>query len=119
MRGFVFRRLRARHAFSRAAGAATLYFAGYHVPLVFTQGAVVGTLAVVVSIPLGYLTALAYERGHNTIWGPALIHAGTNGLIMLIAMPAVVQPVVSASYLLVSTGVSTAMVLAARRKGFG
>jgi len=116
MRGFVFRRLRARHAFWPAAGVATLYFAGYHLPLVFTQGVVVGTLAVVVAIPLGYLTALAYERGGNTIWAPALIHAGTNGLIMLIALPPAVQPLVSASYLLVAIGVSTAMVLAARRR---
>jgi membrane protease YdiL (CAAX protease family) len=117
MRGFVFRHLRESRRFWPAAGLSTLYFAAYHLPLILTEGVVVGLLGVVVAIPLGFLTALVYERGHQTVWGPGLTHAATNGLVMMITLPAHLQPAVSAIYLALATSVSSIIVLSARRSG--
>ena len=115
MRGFLFRHLREKHSFWRAASASTAYFAAYHLPLIVTEGAVIGILGILVAIPLGFLTALIFERGNGSIWGPAVTHTVTNGVAMLFVLPAGIQPAVSAFYLLVATTVSTAIVLRARR----
>jgi membrane protease YdiL (CAAX protease family) len=56
MRGFVFRHLRTGRPFWRAAALSTTYFAAYHSPLILTQGVVVGSIAVVIAIQIGFLT---------------------------------------------------------------
>jgi membrane protease YdiL (CAAX protease family) len=38
---------------------------------------------VLIAIPTGLLTAYAYERGEQTLWANALVHAGTNAPVML------------------------------------
>lgn len=119
MRGFVFRHLRTGRSFWRAAALATAYFALYHLPLVVAEGVVVGSIAVVIAIPLGFLTAYVYERGHNTIWGPILVHVGINGLVMLLVFTSDVQPLAGTLYLLVGIAASTGMLVYAHRKGYG
>ncbi|MGE0160805.1 MAG: ester cyclase [Gemmatimonadales bacterium] len=115
MRGFVFRHLREGRSFWRAAAVSTVYFAAYHLPLIATQGPMVGLLATVFAVPIGLLTALAYEQGTNTIWAPALMHAATNGLAMLNTLP----PAANALYLVVATCLSAGLLLSAHRRGFG
>jgi membrane protease YdiL (CAAX protease family) len=53
MRGFVFRHLRDGRPFWRAAVLSTVYFAGYHVPLIFSAGLAIGIIGVVIAIPDG------------------------------------------------------------------
>lgn len=119
MRGFVFRHLRNGRPFWRAAALSTGFFAAYHLPLVLTHGAVVGSISVIIAIPLGFLTAYIYERGSNTIWGPALLHAVNNGLVMLLVFPTDVQPAASSLYMLLGIAVSTLMLVQAYRAGYG
>ncbi|MFW3171970.1 CPBP family intramembrane glutamic endopeptidase [Geodermatophilus sp. CPCC 206100] len=73
-RGFLFRRLRADHAFWPAVWWSVPFIAAAHVPIVLTAGPVVGLGAVLVaavtSAPLSYL----YEWGRRTLWAPALVH---------------------------------------------
>ncbi|MFN8420655.1 MAG: CPBP family intramembrane glutamic endopeptidase [Anaerolineae bacterium] len=111
MRGFVFRHLRSERTFWRAAALSTVYFAAYHIPLIFTNGAAVGITSVTVAIPLGLLTAYIYERSGNTIWGAVLLHSMYNGLVMLFLFPADIQPIASLLYLLVGIIVSTLMLV--------
>jgi membrane protease YdiL (CAAX protease family) len=118
MRGFVFRHLRARRAFWRAAALSTVYFTGYHFPLILTAGVVVGIIGVAIAVPMGFLTAYSYERGSNTIWGPGLLHAVTNGLVMVFAFPGGLQPVASSLYLVVGIAASTLIPLRAYRAGY-
>lgn len=119
MRGFIFRHLRSGRPFWRAAWLATAFFAAYHLPLILTAGVLVGAMGVVIAIPIGLLAACIYERGDNTIWGPALMHAGNNALAMLFTVRAELQPTVTALYLLLGTVVSLAIVVSAHRAGAG
>lgn len=119
MRGFVFRHLRNGRPFWRAAMLSTIYFAGYHLPIILSSGLVIGVIAVIIAIPLGFLTAYVYERDHNSIWGPGLLHVINNGLVMLLVFPKDVQPVASSLYMLFGIVVSTLMLVQAYRAGFG
>ena len=119
MRGYVFRHLREGRSFWRAATLSTVYFAAYHCPILLTQGALVGSIAIIVAIPIGFLTAYIYERSKNTIWGPALLHAVNNGLVMLLLVPDDIQPVASSLYMLVGIAVSALMLVRAYRAGYG
>ena len=84
-RGFVFRHFRARMAFRPAAIASMVFFSFAHL-LLFTYMewpiALVSTiLAVVSSWPLAYL----FEKGHDTLWGAALLHTviRTIGMVVI------------------------------------
>lgn len=119
MRGYVFRHLREGRTFWRSATLSTIYFAGYHLPLILTAGTLIGIIGVTVAVPLGFLTAYIYERGNNTIWGPALLHAVNNGLIFVFAFPDDIQPLSSSLYMSLGVVVSTVMLALAYRGGYG
>jgi membrane protease YdiL (CAAX protease family) len=119
MRGFVFRHLREGRAFWLAAALSTVYFAGYHLPLIVTEGVLVGVIGVLVAVPTGLLTAYIYERGANTIWGSALLHAGNNALIFVVAFPPEVQPIATSLYLVLGIVVATALLVWAYRGRYG
>jgi membrane protease YdiL (CAAX protease family) len=119
MRGFVFRHLREGRGFWRAAALSTVYFAAYHVVLIFTAGPLIGIIAVVIAIPAGFLTAYIFERGSNTIWGPGLYHALYNTPALLLVFPADVQPVANLLYLVAGILVSTLILVRAYRAGYG
>jgi len=112
MRGFVFRHLREGRTFWRAAALSTAYFAAYHVPLVFTQGPAIGTAAIVLAVPTGFVTALLYERGGNTVWAPVLMHVANNGLVMLVVPPVPWAPL---GYMALSTLTGVALLTASKR----
>jgi membrane protease YdiL (CAAX protease family) len=119
MRGFVFRHLREGRPFWRAATIAALYFAAYHLVLVFTAGPLIGIIAVVIAIPAGFLTAYVYERGNNSIWGPAVLHTLYNAPALVFALPADIQPISGVLYLLVGIAVSTVALVFAYLTGYG
>ncbi len=84
-RGFLFRRLRESRSFWKAAWFAVIFFTLAHIPIIINQGMLVGgmavLLAVVSSIPFSYL----YEKGNNTIWAPAIVHAAIDTVIPILA----------------------------------
>ncbi len=118
MRGFVFRHLRQGRTFWRAAALSTVYFAGYHLPLILTAGPVIGIFAVVLAIPTGFVTAYVYERGKNTIWGSALLHTVYNGLAYIVVLSADKQAAASSLYLLLGIIVAIIMLVVAYRGGY-
>jgi membrane protease YdiL (CAAX protease family) len=119
MRGFVFRHLREGRPFWRAAALSTLYFAGYHLPLILTAGPVIGIIAVVIAIPAGFLTAYIYERGNNTIWGSALMHVVYNALSYVFIFPSDKQLIATSLYLVAGLVVAAIMLARAYRVGYG
>lgn len=118
MRGFVFRHLREGRLFWRAAALSTLYFAAYHLVLIFTAGPVLGIVGVLLAIPTGFLTAYLYERGKNTIWGPALLHAVNNGLVYVFVFPKDIQTTASLLYLVIGFFWAIVIVVWAYRGGY-
>ena len=119
MRGFVFRHLREGRGFWRGAALSMLYFAGYHLPLILTEGALIGIISVIVAIPIGFLTAYIYERGRNSVWGSVLLHTVNNALAFIFVFPAATQPVASSLYLMLGIVVSILMLAYAYRTGYG
>jgi membrane protease YdiL (CAAX protease family) len=118
MRGFVFRHFREDRSFWRAATLSTAYFAAYHSMLIFTEGALVGVIGILIAIPIGLLTAYAYEVGDNTVWGPVLLHAVNNALAFTVRFSAEVQPIATTLYLLVGVISAAALILWVYRSGF-
>jgi membrane protease YdiL (CAAX protease family) len=119
MRGYVFQHLRQGRGFWRAATLSTVYFAGYHLPLILTAGPMIGIVGVVFAVPMGFLTAYIYERGENTIWGPALLHAVTNGLAYIFVYTPETQAIASSLYLGVGILTSIIMMVWAYRANYG
>ena len=83
-RGFLFRHLREKMTFSRAALISMTLFTIAHLMMFVYMPwpvALLSTiLAITMSIPLGYL----FERGNNSVWSPAIVHATarTIGLVI-------------------------------------
>ncbi len=119
MRGFVFRHLRDGRPFWRAAALSTIYFAAYHSVLIFTAGVLFGVIGVMIAIPTGFLTAYIYERGNNTIWASALLHAVNNTLVYIFVLPTNIQPGATVLYLVIGLVLSIVIVLWAYRGGYG
>lgn len=73
-RGYVYGHLRQSRTFRRAVLLSMPLIALTHVPIIVSNGLLVGSLAflaaAITCLPLAYL----YERGGRTIWAPALVH---------------------------------------------
>jgi membrane protease YdiL (CAAX protease family) len=73
-RGYTFARIREHFTFWRAVLLSIPLIAATHVPIILTNGWLVGGLALVSAavtcLPLAYL----WERGGRTIWPPAIVH---------------------------------------------
>ncbi len=119
MRGFVFRHLRDGRSFWRAATLSTVYFAAYHLVLIFTAGVLFGVIGVMIAIPTGLLTAYLYERGNNTIWASALLHTVNNMLVYIFVLPTNIQPVATVLYLVIGLVLSIVIVVWAYRGHYG
>ena len=119
MRGFVFRHVHEGRTFWRAAVLSTVYFAGYHLALIFILGPLIGLVSTLAAIPTGLFTAYLYERGEQTLWGPYLMHIGTNGLVFIFAFAPEIQPIAASLYLLIGIISSLSIVVWAYRSGFG
>lgn len=85
-RGYVFRRLREGRSFARAVLWSVPLIALTHIPIVAGNGLAVGLFAVVVAavtcLPFAYL----WERGGQTIWAAAMLHAAID-VFKLVEVP--------------------------------
>jgi membrane protease YdiL (CAAX protease family) len=83
-RGYLFRHLRRGRSFRRAVVLGMVVHAASHLPILATAGVAVWAAASVVALasfpPLAYL----FERGRNTLWAPALVHAAIDSLKLVI-----------------------------------
>jgi len=81
-RAYLFRRLRQGRTFTSAVLIGIVLHALAHVPLIATGGIALGLSGVAVAA-IGFpAMAYLYERGSNTIWAPAVLHAAVNLIIL-------------------------------------
>jgi membrane protease YdiL (CAAX protease family) len=86
-RGYVFGGLRRGGlSFARSGFISLLVFAAVHLVLFLQNPPIVAFLATLVAITAAYPMAYLFERGHNTLWGPVLVHVGTHA-IRLVDIP--------------------------------
>ena len=84
-RGFLFRRLREGRSFWKAAWLAVILFSVAHIPIIINQGLLVGGMAVLLAVVSSFPFSYLYEKGGNTIWAPAIVHAAIDTIIPVLA----------------------------------
>lgn len=84
-RAYLFRHLRKGRSFSKAAWLAVLIFSLAHIPIIISQGVLVGGMAVLLSVISSFPFAWLYEKGGNTIWAPAIVHFAIDTIIPILA----------------------------------
>jgi membrane protease YdiL (CAAX protease family) len=82
-RAFVFGQLRPGRSFAVAATISAAVFAGQHVYIMATVGWVTGLASVLLAALLSYPLAYAFERGGNSIAGPAVLHTSSNAPVLI------------------------------------
>ena len=87
-RAFVFGHLREARSFAVAATLSTLIFAAQHVSLIFIVGWTSGLASVLLAALLTFPMAYLFERGGNSIVGPAILHTNTNAPMITLLLPA-------------------------------
>lgn len=87
-RGFVFGHLRRGRSFAVAATLSAAIFAAQHLYIIVTSGWTIGLASVLLATLLSYPMALVFERGGNSIAGPAVLHTSANAPVIILAMPA-------------------------------
>lgn len=93
-RGFVFGHLRRGRSFALAATSSAAVFAAQHLYIIATSGWTIGLASVGLAALLSYPMAFVFERGGNSIAGPALLHTSSNAPVMIFAMPEELLPAV-------------------------
>jgi membrane protease YdiL (CAAX protease family) len=86
-RGFVFGHLRRQRSFAAAATLSALLFAAQHLYLVFSIGWTAGLASVLLAALLAFPLAYLFERGGNSLGGPAILHTGSNAPAIILALP--------------------------------
>ena len=86
-RGFVFGHLRRRQSFASAATLSALLFGAQHLYIIATTGWTIGLAAVLLAVLLSYPMAFVFERGGNSIVGPALLHTSSNAPVFVFELP--------------------------------
>ena len=62
-------------------------FAAQHLYIVLTTGWTIGFASVLLAFLLSYPLAFVFERGGNSIVGPAILHSSSNAPVMILALP--------------------------------
>jgi membrane protease YdiL (CAAX protease family) len=86
-RGFVFGHLRRTRSFAAAATVSAALFAAQHLYIIVTTGWTIGLASVVLAALLAYPLAFVFERGGNSIVGPAILHTSSNAPVIVLALP--------------------------------
>lgn len=86
-RAFVFGHLRRERSFAAAAILSALLFAAQHLYLVFSIGWTAGPASVVLAALLAFPFAYIFERGGNSLGGPAILHTSSNAPMNILALP--------------------------------
>jgi membrane protease YdiL (CAAX protease family) len=93
-RAFVFGHMRRQHSFATAAWVSGAVFAAQHLYLLISMGPAAGVASVLLALFLAFPLAFIYERGGNSLVGPAILHTSSNAPMMLFATPAIMAQVI-------------------------
>lgn len=93
-RAFVFGHLRREHSFATAAWVSGAIFAAQHLYLLISMGPIAGAASVLLALLLAFPLAYIYERGGNSLVGPAILHTSSNAPMLLFATPDIAAQVI-------------------------
>jgi membrane protease YdiL (CAAX protease family) len=85
-RGFLFRRFREKHSFWRAAFYSAIPFTAVHAVLFLSFDFPVALASLLVAVSLSFPLAWLFERGGNSVWLPAIVHAVVQASIKLVVV---------------------------------
>jgi len=114
-RGYLFRRLRERHPFRRAAWLSMVPFTAVHLLLFATLPAPIAAASVVLAVATAFPLAHLFELGGGNVWAPALLH-GTIQSIKLVEPPATHSTQFPLGWMLAAALVPLLAFLATRRR---
>lgn len=83
-RAYIFGHLRKEWSFLAAATISAAIFGAQHLYLLLTMGTVAGLASVGLAVVIAYPFALLYDRGGNSLAGPAILHTSSNAPMMLL-----------------------------------
>jgi membrane protease YdiL (CAAX protease family) len=83
-RGFMYRHLRRRRTFWRAACVSAVPFTLAHVPLVFTLAPAIALMSLGMALALSFPFAWLFDRADGSIWPGAILHATIQGGIKVL-----------------------------------
>jgi membrane protease YdiL (CAAX protease family) len=86
-RAFVFGHMRRERSFATAATISAIVFAVQHLYLIWSVGMEAGLASVALALLLTFPLALLFEKGGNSLGGPAIIHTSTNAPVLIFAFP--------------------------------
>jgi membrane protease YdiL (CAAX protease family) len=86
-RGYLFRHLRARRSFGRAAALAMLVMVAQHTLLLWILPLPIALAALLVALLSSFPLAHLFEAGGNTVWAPALLHCVIQGGLKVVVVP--------------------------------
>ncbi len=107
-RGYLFRRLREGRTFHSAVLIGIALHTLAHVPLIAAAGIAVGLAGIVVAALAFPAMAYLYERGSNTIWAPAVLHATVDLVIVPLSGPGASATTATTAVILCWLGLSVA-----------
>jgi membrane protease YdiL (CAAX protease family) len=85
-RGFLFRRFREKHSFWRAAFYSAIPFTAVHALLFLSFDFPVALASLLVAVSLSFPLTWLFERGGNSVWLPAIVHAVVQASIKLVVV---------------------------------
>ena len=91
-RGFLFGHVRQGRTFWRAAVVSMVPFVIVHLLLFFSMSWPIALASVLLAIVVSFPMAHLYELGHNTIWGPAILHFVIQSTVKVLAFPHGAEP---------------------------
>ena len=112
-RGYLFRRVRERHSFWRAAWLSMVPFTAVHLLLFATLPAPIAAASVLLAVVTAFPLAHLFELGGGNVWAPALLH-GTIQTIKLIEPPATPTPAFPLGWMLLAATIPFIALLAPR-----
>jgi len=99
VRGFLFGHLRENYSFWRSVVLVALFHGAAHIPILITEGPIVGISAIAVALVSGPPFAWLYERAGKTIWAGAIVHFAADTVVVLIPSAAMTNPAMQAATL--------------------
>jgi membrane protease YdiL (CAAX protease family) len=101
-RGYLFRHMRERWSFWKAAWIAAIPFVAVHLLLFVSMPAGIAAASIALSLATSFPLAWLFERSGNSIWPPAILHAVIQAGIKLLIIPETELPGIAFAWMTVT-----------------
>jgi hypothetical protein len=102
-RGYLFHHLRRFYPFQRVALFAMIPFVVTRVLMFGATDAATVVAGIVIAAATAFPLAMLYERSGNSIWAPAIVSGATQAALLIVVIPAHLQPVALVGWAIVAS----------------